>query len=195
MKSRILWPENCDKMIGEGEGRRCVASVVRNRLDWMIMSGGYMLSAELAVKNCAWHSRNLIVFPVVYQCRHAIELAIKHTLNIAERAHCEPETKFTNHRICPIWKKLKPLLKRTWTSDRSEALSEVEATLKALDAIDPEAVGFRFPADRNGKPILTDETNVDLKQLVDTSKEIIDFLSGCSEAYADQLDRMTDRHH
>src|SRR5688572_23902166 len=91
----------------------------------------------LAVLREQEHSQDMLVYPLVYCLRHAVELSLKQVIRAARRYLDEFPGDFPDgHNLSNLWNTCKPLLRKIWPDD--PAFRTVEAAVNALRRLDPE---------------------------------------------------------
>jgi len=131
------------------------------------------------------HGQDLLVYPLVYCLRHAVELALKMVIrgarNLLDGSGDFPE----GHHLHHLWKTARPLLEQIWKDDR-EAFDRVAQVVESLRLIDPEGEGFRYPVTTRTKATggLRNPTidpalrHLDLRKLYDDVSEVLGLLDG-----------------
>jgi hypothetical protein len=186
------WPKKGDKVFSNNHGCDNTAFVGPSRVDWMLMAEGYIRSAELAVEHCQSFERNLVIYPVVFQVRHSIELSLKHLLLIALELFNEPIRRSKNHELLPLWHEIRPFIERRWPENTTGEIPVVESMIKELHKADQRSEKFRYPVSREGTLLMKDDSVINLKEFIDSGRKVFNFLNGCSFAILDDLERKRD---
>ena len=140
--------------------------------------------------------RDSLVYPIVYNLRHAIELTLKKVIWSARRLVDEPGDFPDGHRLDHLWNTCEPVLRRVFPHDQSYAL--MSATVGRLSELDPLGEGFRYPLSSKGpgtrSPTLSaDLRRLDLGALVSDVGHVIDLLDGADfgmDVYMDAKSEM-----
>jgi len=128
--------------------------------------------------------RNTLVYPIVFNYRHYLELQLKSictSLNyyVTSKAllECEKGLKkiiLDNHCLEAIWGKVKYLKTQLNPEDRDFIfnpkldLGKVDQCVKEFSSIDPKSFAFRYATDREGNPSIPDEIlSVDLENYIE----------------------------
>ena len=157
--------------------------------DWMFMAEGYIRAAELAVEGCSRQDRNLILYPVFWLCRHSIELALKHSTNVGTHwqskntDHQPPH----GHKILALWNRLRPIIDECFPSCESDRPEAVGRMIERFAELDPGGQVFRYPLGTKKERHFEDNLCVDLTDLTKSTREIFNFLKGCSYVFEDKL--------
>jgi hypothetical protein len=124
--------------------------------------------------------------PVAYLLRHAIELALKHTIEMACRAaHIERtervEEVLRAHSLHPLWKVARRAIDARWPGADPREPNAVGAVIQDLHSIDKTGPKLRYSRDtRRQHTSQSFPDTVDLHHLRDRVKEVLGFLSGCA---------------
>ena len=127
------------------------------------------------------HGQDLLVYPLVYCLRHAIELALKQVIRGARLLTDDDERGFPHdHNLWRLWSTCSPILKRIWPAEGNEsAYFIVENTVRSFRQIDQTGEAFRYPVGRNWGPTLDPELrHLDLDQLYREVEVTLDLLMG-----------------
>ncbi len=154
------------------------------------MAEGYAIVAELAVANCKRTDRDLIIYPVIYDNHHAVELALKYTIAVAYGLFNVRSSVPKIHRVLELWRTLRPLIERHWPNSPKNDLLSVESMIKELNAADENAERFRYPIGRDGRRHFpTGETfEIDLDQFCKSGRKVLTFLDSCSTGMYEDSD-------
>lgn len=143
-------------------------------------------------------AQDMLVYPVVFNLRHAVELMLKHVIQEARRLLDDPVDFPDGHRLDHLWNTCKPLLKRIWRQD--PAFRVVERVVIQLCVIDPDGESFRYPVGpkkkrQNGQRQATVDPNLrylDLRALHDDVAEALSYLDGADTGISVYLERRAD---
>lgn len=125
--------------------------------------------------------RDSLVYPIVYNLRHAVELLLKQVIRAGRHLLDEPGDFPDSHKLDDLWKACKPLLEQIWSDD--PAYETVESAIERLVQLDPEGEAFRYPLTRKRKgerqPTIDPELQrLDLGALAADVLGAIDLLDG-----------------
>jgi hypothetical protein len=184
------------------------AWAMRTCLNWggdlALYAAGFREGAQVLLKTLreSGHGQDGLVYPIVYNLRHAVELTLKQVIRCGRRLVDEAGDFPDGHRLNNLWNTCKPILKQVWPNEEA-TYRKVETTITALCAIDPEGEGFRYPVSakkKNGvrSPALDkDLMYLDLDALVADVIEVLDLLDGADsgiDAYLDLKADMLEEH-
>jgi hypothetical protein len=103
------------------------------------MANSYILAATLLIDS--WEGRKepwMVCYPILYLCRHALELYLKAALPLRPKP---------DHNLRPLIDDFRSLLRERLNTDIPERLRK---DLYALASIDPDGQSFRYVTTREG---------------------------------------------
>lgn len=138
---------------------------------------------------------DLVVYPLVYCLRHAVELALKMVIRGARGLLDQPGDFPDGHRLDSLWNTARPLLQQIFSNDE-ETSRRVTTVIESLRLIDPEGEGFRYPVSTKRKStgnrrVPTIDPNLqylDLGAFHRDVSEVLDLLGGADtgiDVYSD----------
>ena len=138
---------------------------------------------DTVIEKKLFAKRDTLVLPILYNARHALELALKFTDDRLTAAGVLPATQHRNHNIEAYWNKLSDV------SLGDEKLSQIIQRLKpfvlSLSRIDDNGQELRYHLNKSNDPSLSDYSIANLKVIRES-------LSGLSEIITDLKYRTTD---
>jgi len=111
------------------------------------MADSYILAATLLIDS--WEGRKepwMVCYPILYLCRHALELYLKDALSL----HTKPGHKLPDHKLRPLIDNFRSLLRERLNTDIPDQLRN---DLYTLADIDPDGQNFRYVTTRKGLQI------------------------------------------
>ena len=135
-----------------------------------------------------------MIFPILFNARQAIELALKEIVVIGARlGHTEPYPK--THDLLALWAAANRVLVKAGADD-DESTSAFEALLRELHVADQTATTFRYPEDTERRPSFRADDGpipklINAADLADALHAMFNFLLGARdwlENVADTLD-------
>lgn len=135
--------------------------------------------------------QDLLIYPLVFNLRHALELALKQVILCARILLDEEDRTFPHgHDLVRLWSIATPLLKRIWPDDGTEPGYEItERTIEAFRSLDPTGESFRYPVRMNQSASLDpDLRQIDLDQMYGDAKVTLDLLTGADAGIDHYLD-------
>jgi hypothetical protein len=124
--------------------------------------------------------QDCLVFPVLANYRHYIELALKGIICDCRALLNEPGKVDYTHGIDTLWQTTKELLARIEPESNPEDIKNVGECLRRFHDLDPTSQQARYPVDRQNNPTLEGLSHVNLRQL----HEVVERLSGFLDAVA-----------
>jgi hypothetical protein len=138
-----------------------------------------MLAGEKLVEACLLdrHQRHYLIYPILFNYRHGIEIAMKWTLNRYGRFASIYEYD-KNRRLIELWEACKIVMAEVGGDTDQEVDDAVESIIRELDKIDPGSLAFRYAETKAGADIKLPPYAVDLENLRDVMKGIDHFFNG-----------------
>lgn len=151
------------------------------------MTSGYKMAADLMVERAAgnYHDKDLLVFPIIFNYRHFIELSLKSLIADYGPA-VGVDANWKSHDLLVLWQTLQQIFELYGVDDPDDTDAVVEQMITEFAKVDPGSFSFRYPRDRNGNPIPLAHDAVDLAIMADTMKALEGYFSGC-DGYLDSL--------
>jgi hypothetical protein len=178
----LMPPYKHNDLFRPGERAELNACVGKNGgpYDFYAYSRGYFSAGDRLLASLFQDSfsLDLIVYPVIYIYRHAIELALKH-LARGLPALWDDDTEIKlSHKLKDNWLVVRPYLLKSPDFGGAELLAKVDVILDDFVEIDPSGEVFRFPESRDGSRFLQDTSHINLLvfgQAMESLQEIFDF--------------------
>lgn len=155
--------------------------------DLHLYQAGFCDGAEALIETLERqeHGQDLLVYPLVYCLRHAVELALKMAIRGARQLLDKPGDFPDGHLLHNLWNTARPLLEQVWKDDK-KAFDRVSGVVEDLRLIDAEGEGFRYPvttkkmamANRRLPTIDPNLRHLDLRKLHDDVSEVLNLLVG-----------------
>jgi hypothetical protein len=123
---------------------------------------------------------DVLVYPIAFNCRQGIELAIKHLILYLSKVYSSGTKPDLNHGLINNWKILRPLLEKHNIDFPRETLSSnqldgVEALLTDFHTFDPASFVFRYPEDKSGNVYISNTLHIDVSVLIDMLSRAMDW--------------------
>lgn len=160
------------------------------RLRFREYSWGYFSAGERLLSSIYENrmSIDLMVYPVIYIYRHAIELALKHLARGLPALWDDEFDIKLSHKLKDNWLVVRPYLLKSQNFGGADLLAKVDVILDDFVKIDPSGEVFRFPESREGDLFLHDIAHINLLvfgQAMQSLQEIFEF-------WFDTLDQLWD---
>lgn len=132
---------------------------------------------------------DIIVYPVCFNFRHAIELYIKYLIADLGKAKRINATYRTDHSLRDNWTAAKKLIKRTKFRATPEQIAVIDTAVKNIMEVDPNGIIFRYPESIKGDRHLKDWVHINLLVIEQQRKEIFDVAKSWHYKLESLLDR------
>jgi hypothetical protein len=122
-----------------------------------------------------------LVFPLVFVCRHAIELRLKELIETGNRClgTSEEISSFAGgHHLQELWAACRRIIRTAWPGTSASDLDAIEALIAGFQEVDPGSMAFRYPVTKAGRPSLPNLTSFSMRTFVGHVERIVDALSG-----------------
>jgi len=182
------WPKAGDDPFDVHDGDGSHAKLSEDDFSrFVFMKKGYFRSAEalvdIALEN--WMEKDMLVYPILFLYRHALEINLKYIINFYGR-HVEVEPVWDTHDFEKLWPSFLQVLDRFGTDDPDRADQYVGAIIAQFGKVDPRSFSYRYPCDRTGTPIPLVQKRMDLENLKDVMEGIFSYFIGV-DAYLDNM--------
>lgn len=129
-------------------------------------------------------SANTLVYPIVFLCRHFIELRLKELISGINYSLSEKYSFPDGHNLDTLWNTYKSLVPKAGESfvPEKKVLTNAERLIKEFNLVDPNSMCFRYPVDKSAdrNPSLT-MTNLDLENFRLTMEKLFNFFDTQSD--------------
>ncbi len=159
---------------------------------------GYKLAGDALCEKVVQdrHVVDLVVYPMVYNYRHYVELSLKSTLHWGSAVMEQNVDSKLNHNLVALWSKVRPLLEKRWPNEDMVVLDNVEALILELAAVDPRSTAFRYyfhePSQKH--PAVTPETesvtHINIRNLYEVMGRLSNFFDGVSTQFQVDWDNL-----
>lgn len=133
--------------------------------DYHAYGDGY-LRAAIAIVPSAENYQNpvdILIYPIAFCFRHAIELYLKHFCEMLPRIWDEEQLPKLTHKLIDNWGVVKSYLEREDDFIRgNNSIQQFEKILHDFVQIDPTGETFRFPVNRKGGMHLEDSSVINV---------------------------------
>lgn len=163
--------------------------------DWVAYQDGYEMATRLLLERAAsGRDADVLIFPILFNARQAIELALKEIVVIGARlGHTKPYP--MTHDLPTLWTAANRVL-TTAGADEEESTTAFETLLRELHVADQAATTFRYPEDTERRPSYGADEGpipklINTADLADALHAMFNFLLGAREwleNVADTLD-------
>lgn len=188
LNTEFRWPRQDDKPFVVADDPFDNTNIAENDFTRLVfMMDGYKKAGDLMVEAAAddIRSRNILVFPIIFNYRQFLELSLKYQLaTYGPIVSIEPN--WNTHDLAKLWALFLEMLERYGTDDPDEVDPVVGEIVLEFAKIDPGSYSYRYPVDRNGHPIPVAYRDLHLPTLADVMTGVAGYFTGC-DGYLDNL--------
>ncbi len=188
LNTPFRWPTQDDQPFSkarEPDGNAKIAGDGFTRL--VLMIEGYKKAADLMVERTIedWRERDLLVFPIIFNYRHFLELSLKyHLTTYGHGVDIAPN--WNSHDLVVLWSDFREMLDRYGIDDPDEVDPVVESIILNYAKVDPGSFSHRYPVDRQGKTLPVARSELDLENLADVMNAVAGYFTG-TDGYLSDL--------
>lgn len=177
----LRWPTRGDRPFVTADDSFANANIADDGyIRFVLMTEGYKAAADLMVAAATDDrpTRDILVFPIIFNYRQFLELSLKYQLaTFGPAVGIEPNWK--SHDLAKLWAEFVTLLDHYGTSDPDEVDPVVGEIILEFAKIDPGSYSYRYPMDRRGKPVPVAYSDLHLPTLADVMRGVAGYFSGC----------------
>ncbi|HEX6681081.1 MAG TPA: hypothetical protein VF063_10580 [Gaiellaceae bacterium] len=185
------WPIEGDDPLALDDDWRLNAAVNWDRGEpWFPIARGFRLIADGAVARLEEKRAHVdfLVYPILANYRHYIEVSLKGLIRDARRLLDEQGTAPHGHNLLNLWNTARPLLLRIAPEAKAD-LDNVGATIERFSRVAPTAEAGRYPVDTEGNaPIPEEITLINLGRMRDVVGRLDGFFDACAMDISVRLD-------
>jgi hypothetical protein len=179
MKRGYRWPKRGDRLLQRSKNWYKSAEFEQERVGRHVhIWTGYKRAADALVEECERDSleRSILIYPILFNYRHALELAMKWVIEQYGLA-LVPEKK--NHNLWKLWALCRQtIIELLPECEDDEAVHAVEQIVKDFHDLDKSGMGFRYSTTKKGVTIKLPDTAIDLENIQDVMEGVDHFFSG-----------------
>ena len=162
---------------------------------------GFKEAAQRLSKTCETIlDRNTLVFPIVFNYRHYLELQLKLILNYLNSyvpLDKEGDSKniLESHNLHELWKEIKGLKGKLEQNDQRFVfdpkwdIKKVEQCIQDFHSVDARSFAFRYPTKRKtGEPSIPDLSHINIKNFLERMDEVAVILDDIDNKIAIAID-------
>jgi hypothetical protein len=157
-----------------------MAHVWPHRSGEYVMPAAYQEAAETLVRAAESGPGDLLVFPIVFLYRHAIEVSMKEVLQrgleLEDDGHGPPSRH--RHDLMALWRRTRALLMQIVPDDPYDGVDEIEAVITELHDLDERSMSFRYDDQEIGKTL---HGPVNVSMIGQTLGGVVNWLAGASD--------------
>jgi hypothetical protein len=192
LKTEFRWPRQGDRPFVVADDPFDNANIADDGFTRLVlMMEGYKEAADLMVEATAENRRmrDILVFPIIFNYRQFVELSLKYQLaTFGPAVGVEPN--WRTHDLVELWGAFLEMLERYGTPDPDEADPIVGEIVLEFAKIDPGSYSYRYPVDRQGRPLPVACRDLYLPTLADVMEAVAGYFTG-SDGYLSQVGAAT----
>ncbi|MET3414353.1 hypothetical protein [Methylobacterium sp. 1030] len=174
------------EQISDGQWNACVGSqgAEENYVDGYIEAAIELALAVIDKK--MYSSRDTLAMPILYNGRHALELALKYAISTLAKAGLVPEVNKLNHDIRALWQHLHDA--QIGDEGLKNIIGEVNKYVVSLSSIDEDGQQLRYFRTQDGSKSLENISVVNLPLIRSSLIEMGDVLTRLKYRVADLIE-------
>lgn len=178
------WPKDGDRLFGKHRSwHRAVNFPINREIRRVSIWYGYMNAGDALIAACTEDPslRDILIYPILFNYRHGIEIAMKVINSEYGRYSTVDVSDLSGHDLTKSWSICKEIITEV---ESNEHIRPVERILEDFDQIDKSAQTFRYPEDMRGNFIELPEEYFDLQNIRDVMQGVFNYF----DAVYSQLD-------
>lgn len=149
-------------------------------LDWFAFASTYEKAAGVLVGRLPQLPTSLEhIPPVVFLCRHVVELMLKHFLHEVQARRGDASRAPRHHDLVRLWRGIRDEFRRT--QDDATSVDLVEQLVETIGDLDPRSFEFRYPANQPAEDWEVQLPVVDVIALHDAVVHFMDVMTVASD--------------
>ena len=170
------FPSEKDKLFVSGDWRNACLHFTPHV--WHLYAKGYKDAGDVLVRHVLeqGHGFDSLVYPIVFNYRQCLELAIKGLIKAArEYRGDENGLPPAIHELSGLWRECSALVGEICGD---VGLEHVDRLLNEFEQHDPHSFAFRYPTDKMGNASLPNLSHIDLENVAVVVNKLYDILDG-----------------
>lgn len=167
------WPQEGDRLLRRSDDWDRGVSFAKDPISRHVhIWSGYMRAGAALIDTCDedTHERHFVVYPILFNYRHGIELAMKWIVTMYGGTGIDD---IAHHDLWKLWKLCKGVVEECGSNDGSVDI--VEKIIKEFHDFDKTALAFRYWADKKGVLIELPDGMIDLANVRDVMEGVDHF--------------------
>lgn len=183
-------PQSIGDLFRSGDNWKLNACVNYIHDDWSLYAEGFHMGAKALIGEVVkdgGQSIDLLIYPVVFCFRHAIELQLKAAVHWGRRYLGRPSPDYPAGHILvssskgtELWKECRSIAKEVWPEGSNDELDDAERILRELEAHDRDGQAFRYPMDTKGERTKAALTHINIQEFYEAAERAYRLLDGIS---------------
>jgi len=178
--------------------RRAAVNLIRED-SWCVYADGFKRAIEFLIANVqSTYEVNTVIFPILFLCRHYIELTLKEVIGYGRYLNEAAGTPPGGHDLKNLWNEAKTYIRKEISDVSTDELAHIERLILEIHAIDPTSEGSRYPIIKrrpqggrnasfswNSPHIILDELGDKMKTISEFLHKVCNFLSVAQDLEAE----------
>ncbi|MCT8971688.1 hypothetical protein [Microbaculum marinisediminis] len=140
---------------------------------------GFLSAADGLIELCTRpgceHERHSVIYPILFNYRHGLELAMKWTIVMYSGQGLNGID--DKHNLWKLWKTYRKILEKAGSADK-ESIQAVEQIVKDFHDLDEGGIAFRYGWSLEGKEIKLPDYPIDLADIREVMEGVAHFFDG-----------------
>ncbi len=179
-KMEYRWPKKGDRLLRQSDdwnrGFEFSESPISRHVH---LWDGYLSAGDGLIRLCMQdgyeHERHFVIYPILYNYRHGLELAMKWI--IVKYGGQGTSGVDDDHNLWKLWKRCREIIDAYGSTD-SGTDDVVEQIVKDFHDLDKAGITFRYGWGKDGKSIKLPDHMIDLENIRDVMEGIAGYFDG-----------------
>lgn len=180
------WPQKGDRLIRPSKDWDAAAEFSEDPNNRLVhIWTGFTSAGAALIAQCEREplDRHFLIYPIFFNYRHGLELAMKWTLKTHDPQGSLPDD--FGHDLLKLWKLCRALIETVVSQDDAETIPIIEKIVEEFHVLDKSGTAFRYSTDKNGVAIKLPPDLIDLQNLRDVMKAVDNYFSGVDGQFSD----------
>ncbi len=173
------WPRTGDRLLRDSEDWDRGVEFSNDEISRHVhIWSGYMSAGAALIEACGEysHERHFLIYPILFNYRHGIELAMKWVIARYGRYSSVKIDEIEHHDLWKLWKLCKQIIIEV--GSENESIAVVEQVIKDFHDLDKSALAFRYSRNKKGGLIALPDGMIDLQNIRDVMEAVSHFFDG-----------------
>lgn len=183
LNQEYRWPKKGDRLLRPSDDwDKSVEFATDASSRHVFIWSGFMIAGAALIEQCKRdsHDRHFLVYPIFFNYRHGLELAMKWIIDHYGRyAKVSLKAKERNHDLLKLWKRCKKVIIAVGSEGENyEPMHSVEQIVKDFHDLDKNNMAFRYSSTKSGTAINLPDISFDLDNVQDVMEGVDNFFTG-----------------
>ena len=179
LAQKYRWPKKGDRLLRDSEDWDRGVEFANDEISrHVFIWSGYMGAGAALIDACEEHSheRHFLIYPILFNYRHGIELAMKWIIVQYGRYSTVKIGEIEHHDLWQLWELCKQIIIEV--GYESESIADIEQVIKDFHDLDKSALAFRYSRDKTGALIALPDGMIDLQNIRDVMEGVSHYFDG-----------------